>query len=105
MGGERVLVSAGGREDSMKRHVEGMLWVVSFLALIVAAITSTRTHLLVVAVVWVASSVIVIPLHFYKAWRRWADVPNKRQYAAWVGFETFAMIMLIALFFYSVTSH
>ena len=88
----------------MKRHSEGMLWAVSFLSLIVAAMTTTRAYLLVVAIVWVVSSVIVIPLHFYKAWRRWADVPNKRQYAAWIGFETIATMALIGFFVYSISS-
>ena len=89
----------------MKRHVEGILWAVSFLSLIVAATTNSRWFLLIVAVVWALSTVIVIPLHFIKTWRRWPEVPNKRQYAVWVGFETFATIALIALFVYSVSSH
>jgi len=51
----------------MKRHVEGISWAVSFLALIVAAMTTNRWFLLIVAVVWLLSTVIVIPLHFYRA--------------------------------------
>jgi len=86
----------------MKHHVEGMLWTVSFLSLIVAAMP-TKAYLLVVAVVWVGPTVIVIPLHFYRAWHRWADVPNKQQYAAWVGFETIATIVLIGFFIYSMS--
>ncbi len=89
----------------MKRHSEGMLWAVSLLSLIVAAMTSTKAYLPVIAIVWVVSSVIVTPLHFYKAWRRWADVPNSRQYAAWVGFETIATMALIGFFVYSISSH
>ncbi len=89
----------------MRRHVEGMLWVVSFLSLIVAAMTTNRAFLVVIAIVWVLSTVIVIPLHFVRAWRRWPKASNKRRYAVWVGFETFATIMLIALFVYSVFSH
>jgi len=66
----------------MKHHVESMLWVVSFVSLIVAAMTTTRTYLALLACIWVLSSVVVIPLHFYKAWRRWPNAPNKRHYAA-----------------------
>ncbi|MFZ1133152.1 MAG: hypothetical protein WBV31_02400 [Terriglobales bacterium] len=89
----------------MKHHVEGMLWAVSLLSLIVAAMTTTKAYLLVVAVVWVVSSVTVIPLHFCKAWRRWREVPNKREYGAWVGFETLATVALIGLFVYVFSSH
>jgi cation transport ATPase len=93
------------REDEMKRHREGVLWAVSLLSLIAAAMTTTKAYLLVIAIVWVVSSVIVIPLHFYKAWRRWREVPNKREYVAWVGFETLATVALIGLFVYSFSSH
>jgi hypothetical protein len=86
----------------MKRHVERILWVVSFLSLIVAAMTTSRPLLIVLAVLWIVSSTIVIPLHFYKAWRRLSKVANKRQYASWVGFETLATAVLIGLFVYSV---
>jgi hypothetical protein len=89
----------------MKRHVEGILWAVSFLSLVVAAMTTGRTYLFAITMVWVAATVIVIPLHFYKAWLRWCDVPNRRQYAAWVGFETLAAVTLIGLFVYAVCSH
>lgn len=89
----------------MKRHIEGILWAVSFLSLIVASTTTQRVFLFIVAIVWVLSTVIVIPLHFVRAWRRWPEAANQRQYAVWVGFETAATIMLIALFVYSVSSH
>jgi hypothetical protein len=89
----------------MKRHCEGILWAVSLLSLIVAAMTTTKAYLLIVAVVWIASSVIVIPLHFYRAWRRWAGVTNPRQNAVWIGFETFATVVFIGLFVYSMSSH
>jgi len=88
----------------MKRHVEGTLWAISLLSLIVAAITTNRRFLLVIAIVWVLSTVIVIPLHFCKAWRRWPEMANRWQYIAWVGFETFAAMALIGLFVYSVVS-
>ena len=89
----------------MKRHVEGILWGVSFLSLVMAAMATTRRYLFVIALVWIASTVVVIPLHFFKAWRRWRDAPNKRQYSAWVGFETLATVVLIGLFVYAVCSH
>jgi len=76
---------ARSQENNMKRHVEAMLWVVSFLSLIVAAMTSNRAFLVVIAIVWVLCTVIVIPLHFARAWRRWPKASNKRQYAVWVG--------------------
>jgi hypothetical protein len=82
-----------------------MLWVVSFLSLIAAAMTTGKSYLVVLAVTWIVSSTIVIPLHFYKAWRRLSQVANKRQYAAWVGFETIAAVVLIGLFVHSVLSH
>ncbi len=88
----------------MKRHIEGILWAVSFLSLIVAAMITNRWFLFIVAVVWLLSTFIVIPLHFYRAWRRWPEVTNKRQYATWVGFETLAAMVLIGLFVYSVSS-
>ena len=88
----------------MKRHVEGMLWVVSFLSLIVAAMTTDKSYLMALAVLWVVSSMIVIPLHFYKARRRLSQVVNKRQYAAWFGFETIAAVAFIGLFVCSVFS-
>jgi hypothetical protein len=89
----------------MKRHVEGMLWVVSFLSLVAAAMMTGTSYLMVLAVIWIVSLTIVIPLHFYKAWRRLSQVANKRQYAAWVGFETIVTVVLIGLFVYSVFSH
>ncbi|MGA9495264.1 MAG: hypothetical protein WBV41_05365 [Terriglobales bacterium] len=88
----------------MKRHIEGILWAVSFLSLSVAAMTTSRRFLLIAAVVWLISTVIVIPLHFYRAWRRRPEVTNKRQYATWVGFETLAAMALNGLFVYSVSS-
>jgi hypothetical protein len=88
----------------MKQQVEGMLWVVSFLSLIVAAMTTGKSYLMVLAVIWIVSSMLVIPLHFYKAWRRLSQVANKRQYAAWVGFETIATVAFIALFVCAVFS-
>jgi hypothetical protein len=78
-----------------------MLWVVSFVSLIVAAMTTPKAYLPVIAIVWIVSSVVVILLHFYKAWRRWLGVANKQEYAVWVGFETLATIAFVGLFVYS----
>jgi hypothetical protein len=88
----------------MERHIEGILCAVSLLSLIVASMTTNRAFLVVIAIVWVLSTIIVIPLHFVRAWH-WPRAANKRQYAVWVGSETFATITLIALFVYSVASH
>jgi hypothetical protein len=88
----------------MKRHIEGILWAISLLSLIVAAMTTDRGFLIIIAIVWVLATFIVIPLHFYRAWRRWPEVANKRQYAVWVGFETLATMTLIGLFVYSISS-
>ncbi len=88
----------------MKRHIEGILWAVSFLSLIVAAMTSNRASLVFIAIVWVVSTVMVFPLHIVRAWRRWREVPNKWHYAAWVGFETVAAMALIGVFVYLVSS-
>ena len=88
----------------MTRHVEGMLWVVSFLSLMVAAMTTGKSYLMVLAATWMVSSMIVIPLHFYKAWHRLSQVANKRPYAAWVGFETITAVAFLGLLVYSVSS-
>jgi hypothetical protein len=88
----------------MRRHVEGALWLLSIGALFVAAYVSSRQLLLILAIVWVASTVIVIPMHFYRAWKKWAHVPNRREYVVWVGFETATTAALISLGIYSVIS-
>jgi hypothetical protein len=68
------------------------------------SLVSVRSYLFAIAIIWLASTVTVIPLHFYRAWLRWSEVPNRRQYAAWVGFETLATMALIGLFVYSISS-
>jgi hypothetical protein len=42
-----------------------------------------------------ATTVTVVPLHFIRAWRKLGAVPNKGQYAAWVGFETVCTAALV----------
>jgi hypothetical protein len=86
------------------RHLEGTLWFLSFFSLILAAQDSLKPLLPILGGVPLLSITIVIPLHFYRAWRRWSTVPNRRQYAAWVGFETLATIGLVALLVYSLFS-
>jgi hypothetical protein len=79
------------------RRIEAVLWLLAPFSLIVAAVTSSKLVLPICGVVFLLSIVIVVPLHFYRAWRRLNTVPNRRQYAAWVGFESLATIALIAL--------
>jgi len=88
----------------MKRHLEGELWVLSIGALPAAAMTSSRPFLLILGIVWIVSTTIVIPLHFYRARKKWAHVPNRRGYAVWVGFETLATLALISLGIFAVIS-
>jgi hypothetical protein len=88
----------------MKRHIEGVFWALSIGTLFVAGFATSRLFLLTLAIVWVSSTVIVIPCHFCRAWKRWAVVSNKAEYAVWVSFETAATIALISLGIYSVLS-
>jgi len=87
----------------MKQHIEGALWVVSFGSLLAAAYSSSRTPVFVLAILWLGSTAIVIPMHFYRAWKNLAGVPNKRLYSLWVGLETVATIALVAIGIYSAT--
>jgi hypothetical protein len=79
----------------MKRHAEGLLWFASFGCLYAAALTSSKAYLPVIAVVWAVTTGTVVPLHFIRAWRKRGAVPNKTQYAAWVGFETICAVALV----------
>lgn len=89
----------------MKRHVEGLLWASTLLCLFAAALVPAHSFLLLaIAILWITSTGTVIPLHFYRAWRRWREVPNRGEYAAWLGFETIATMALIGLFVYSISS-
>jgi hypothetical protein len=89
----------------MKQHAEGLLWFTSFGCLVAAALTSLQPYLPLIAVVWALTTVTVVPLHFFRAWRKLGAVPNKGQYAAWVGFETVCTIVLIGGFVYLMVSH
>jgi len=55
--------------------------------------------------VWAVTTVTVVPLHFIRAWRKLGAVPNKGQYAAWVGFETVCTAALVGGFVYLMISH
>jgi hypothetical protein len=90
--------------NSMKRHAEGLLWLASFSCLVAAALTSLKAYLPFIAVVWALTTVAVVPLHFIRAWRKLGAVPNKGQYAAWVGFEAVCAIALIGSFIYLMIS-
>ncbi|MFZ0201047.1 MAG: hypothetical protein WB523_15950 [Candidatus Sulfotelmatobacter sp.] len=85
----------------MKQRIEGILWALSIGTLFVAGLGRSRPLLLILAIAWIVSTAAVIPLHFYRAWRRWAHVSNKLQYAAWVGFEAAATAVLISLVIYT----
>jgi hypothetical protein len=86
----------------MKRHIEGVLWVAAVGLLYLAALDYFRPYLLPIAILWIGATVTVIPLHFYRAWKKFSAVPNRGAYAAWVGFETLATAALIALGVYSM---
>jgi hypothetical protein len=88
----------------MKGHVEGVLWPLSIATLLVAGLGRSRLLLLILAILWAVSTSIVIPVHFYRAWKRWERVSNRRDYATWVGFETVTAIVLISLGIYAVIS-
>ena len=86
----------------MWERVEGMLWALAFGCPLLAAQLSARALLMVVAVVWFAAIALVIPLHFYTAWRRLISVPNQREYAFWVGLETLFAAGLVGSIGYAV---
>ena len=60
----------------MKQRIEGILWALSIGTLFVAGLGRSRPLLLILAIAWIVSTAAVIPLHFYRAWRRWAHVSN-----------------------------
>jgi hypothetical protein len=88
----------------LKRHIEGVLWAALFGSLMTAAFVSGRTALVVLGFICVASIAIVLPLHFYRAWKKLGQIKNQGQYAVWVGFETVAAIGLLTLGIYSLVS-
>ena len=89
----------------MLRHFEGLLWSLAVICLILAAMVTDRRVLLAVAVIWLLSVAIVIPLHLWKAWRRLPTVVNKTGYAVWVGFETMCVAAFIVFCVHGLISH
>ena len=72
----------------IRPHLEGMLWLTAFASFLLASMTSSKLTLILLGVAGVSSTLVVFPLHFFKAWRRLRYAPNRREYALWVGFET-----------------
>lgn len=93
---------AGMRVNFFLRHLEGVLWSLAVLCLILAAVTRDRAVLAVIAAVWIAAIGIVIPLHFWRAWHRLPAVIDKTQYAVWVGLETVFILALVGLAVYGL---
>ncbi len=60
---------------------------------------------LAVLVVWTTYTAIAIPLSLYRAWLRIRIVPNRIEYALWVGFETFCALALGGGIAYYVLQH
>lgn len=89
----------------MRRHVEGMLWITVPVSLILAAGTSAKILLIVLGIVALGATAVVIPLHFFRAWRRLGSVPNRREYAVWVGLETLFAVSLVAGLVFTLSSH
>jgi hypothetical protein len=53
----------------MWRHIEGGLWFLALVSLLLAAITSGKVLLTLLAILAVGATLVVVPLHFLKAWR------------------------------------
>ncbi len=87
----------------MKNHLEGILWSVSIGALFLGGFISSHALVIAFGVAWLVQH----DRHsaaFYRAWKKWGYVTNRREYAAWVGFETAAVLALIVLGTYTVIS-
>ena len=79
--------------------IESLFWLAAITCFFFAAIL-LRPVALAFAILWLVVTAIVIPLHFYKAWRRLATVPNRGEYAIWVFLETMLAAAAMALFLY-----
>ena len=84
---------------STRLSIESLLWLGCILSFFFAAIL-LRPIALTFALIWLVVAATVIPLHFYKAWRKLATVPNRREYAVWVLVETFFAAAAVAIFLY-----
>ena len=51
---------------------------------------------LVFLAVWVTYTAVAVPLYLYRAWLKVKSVPNRIEYALWVGFETLCAVALTA---------
>jgi general secretion pathway protein G len=80
---------------AMKRHAEGLLWLAWLGCAVAAALSSQNYYLPVLTVAWAATTLVVVPLHFLKAWRRLRATPNKAGYAMWVVFQALCALGLI----------
>lgn len=88
----------------MRQHLEGILWTIAFGGLLWASVTSLKVLLLGLGVVSGSSLMVVVPLHFYRAWRRASSVPNQCEYAVWVGLETLFALGLVSGCVYMVSA-
>lgn len=79
----------------MKRHAEGLLWLAWFGFLFADVLSSESPYQPLLAIVWAATTLIAVPLHFLKAWRKLRAAPNKAGYAAWVVFQALCALGLI----------
>jgi apolipoprotein N-acyltransferase len=88
----------------MRRRVESVLWLTTPISIMLAAVTSAKIPLMVLGALCVGATLVVVPLHFFRAWRRLGSVPNRREYAVWVGLETLFVAGLAAGFVSCVVS-
>lgn len=72
----------------MWRNVEGSLWFIVLASFVLAGSASSTALLTAFGIAAAGATLIVVPLHFFEAWRKVRVVPNKREYVLWVGFET-----------------
>ncbi len=78
--------------------------MLAFGGLVLAAQTASRVLLALIAIICLSSLVVVIPLHFWRAWRRVFVVPNRSEYAVWVGLETLFAVALVSGCVYMVSA-
>lgn len=85
---------------SLRRHVEGVLWLTVLTSFVLSAMTSAKVPLIVLGILGIGAAMVVVPLYFWRAWRRSAAVANRGEYVAWVSFETlFACSFVLAVIY------
>jgi hypothetical protein len=89
----------------MRQHWEGLLWLTALVSFLLAGMISARGPLILLGILSMGSMAVVIPLHFFRAWRRVGSVPNRREYVVWIGFETLFAVALVGGFIWMVTAH